>query len=228
MLTCCLAFAIFTSSRTFTLAAPTESTAQEWIKALLQASNLSTHRCEEELGLQALESPLLLSSQPKPRSRTSLPPLDTSIPSTHTNPNPNPSVPFTGLSPSSARRTSLDGQRVASFDSSGGYFSGAELSASPLDGVTSNPVVVGPSSIPPQAPEISLPGRQSYETDELEGLAEDRVVAQGYLLCLKNVSGVRQWKRRWVVLRGRSLTLYKNFEVPPHFTVYPGLLGIGG
>jgi hypothetical protein len=56
--------------------------------------------------------------------------------------------------------------------------------------------------------------RQSYETDELEGLAEDRVVAQGYLLCLKNVSGVRQWKRRWVVLRGRSLTLYKNFEVP--------------
>ena len=55
--------------------------------------------------------------------------------------------------------------------------------------------------------------RQSFETDELEGLAEDRVVCQGYLLCLKNVSGVRQWKRRWVVLRGRSLTLYKNFEV---------------
>ena len=57
--------------------------------------------------------------------------------------------------------------------------------------------------------------RHSFETDELEGLAEDRVVCQGYLLCLKNVSGVRQWKRRWVVLRGRSLTLYKNFEVIP-------------
>ena len=59
--------------------------------------------------------------------------------------------------------------------------------------------------------------RESYETDELEGLAEDRVVAHGYLLCLKTVSGVRQWKRRWVVLRGRSLTLYKNFEVPPTY-----------
>ena len=82
----------------------------------------------------------------------------------------------------------------------GGYFSGAELSPSPLDRVVS----VTPGE------EFE---RQSYETDELEGLAEDRVVAQGYLLCLKKVSGVRQWKRRWVVLRGRSLTLYKNFEV---------------
>ena len=64
----------------------------------------------------------------------------------------------------------------------------------------------------PRTPGVEFE-RQSYETDELEGLAEDRVVAHGYLLCLKNVSGVRQWKRRWVVLRGRSLTLYKNFEV---------------
>ena len=94
----------------------------------------------------------------------------------------------------------MDVQRVASFDSTGGYFSGAELSPSPLEPVV--PMTLGAEY-----------ERQSYETDELEGLAEDRVVAQGYLLCLKNVSGVRQWKRKWVVLRGRSLTLYKNFEV---------------
>jgi hypothetical protein len=91
----------------------------------------------------------------------------------------------------------MDMARVASFESSGGYFSGAELSSSPRDEIA--------------AP--GIPDRTSIESDELEGLAEDRVVAQGYLLCLKNVSGVRQWKRRWVVLRGRSLTLYKNFEV---------------
>jgi hypothetical protein len=94
---------------------------------------------------------------------------------------------------------------VGSFDSSGGYFSGPELST---------------SSPHEQPGVVSVAGgghheRTSFESDELEGLAEDRVVAQGYLLCLKNVSGVRQWKRRWVVLRGRSLTLYKNFEVPP-------------
>ena len=92
---------------------------------------------------------------------------------------------------------------MASFESSGGYFSGAELSVSP------NEPVVAPAATGAEN------DRTSFESDELEGLAEDRVVAQGYLLCLKNVSGVRQWKRRWVVLRGRSLTLYKNFEVLP-------------
>ena len=76
-----------------------------------------------------------------------------------------------------------------------------------MDGV-SNP---GPSSGEVQAPQELE--RQSFQTDELEGLAGDKVVTQGYLLLLKIVSGVRQWKRRWVVLRGRSLTLYKNFEV---------------
>ena len=92
---------------------------------------------------------------------------------------------------------------MASFESSGGYFSGAELSVSPNEPVVAPPAVGVEND------------RTSFESDELEGLAEDRVVAQGYLLCLKNVSGVRQWKRRWVVLRGRSLTLYKNFEVLP-------------
>jgi hypothetical protein len=190
-----IAFAIFTPSRTFTLSTPTESPVQEWIKALLQASSLSAHRCEEELGLESpLERPVITI---KPRSPTSLPPLDTSIPSSYPTTS---AVPFTGISPVSALRSSLDVQRVASFDSIGGYFSGTELSPSPLE-----PVV-------PMSPGVECE-RQSYETDELEGLAEDRVVVQGYLLCLKNVSGVRQWKRRWVVLRGRSLTLYKNFEV---------------
>src|SRR5208282_4812853 len=125
-----VAFAIFTPSRTFTLSAPTEATAQEWIKALIQASNLSAHRCEEELGLDpSPERPII---KPPSRSPTSLPPLDTSIPSTHTTTS---AVPFTGISPVSGRRTSLDVQRVASFDSTGGYFSGAELSPSPLEPV---------------------------------------------------------------------------------------------
>jgi hypothetical protein len=84
--------------------------------------------------------------------------------------------------------------RVVSFESSGGYFSG--------DGAEP----VGPAT---------HDDAKSFETDELEGLAEDRVVTQGYLLSLKNVSSVRQWKRRWIVLRGKSLTMYKNFEVPP-------------
>ena len=164
---------------------------------------MSAHRCEEELGLQPQSQPSLVI-----RSLASLPPLDTSVPSSPSNAAAS-AIPFTGISPASAAGTSLDIQRVTSFESSGGNFSGTELTPSPHDAVTS----LGPSTIPP-TPGIEA-DRQSFETDELEGLAEDRVVNQGYLLCLKNVSGVRQWKRRWVVLRGRSLTLYKNFEVCP-------------
>ena len=41
---------------------------------------------------------------------------------------------------------------------------------------------------------------------------EERVLWQGYLLCLKSRSGVRQWKRLWTVLRSKNLTLYKNEE----------------
>jgi hypothetical protein len=169
---------------------------------LLHASKLSTHRCEEELGIPLTSS----STGSVSRLPSSLPPLDTSVPSTHSL--SASGLAFSGSPISANRRTSVDVQRVASFDSAGGYFSGAELSSSPREEI---------HSVEPVTPGII--DRQSFETDELEGLAEDRVVAQGYLLCLKNVSGVRQWKRRWVVLRARSLTLYKNFEVlpPPPF-----------
>jgi hypothetical protein len=168
---------------------------------------MSTHRCEEELGLETTASgsqpPVIIKTETKSRSPSSLPPLDTTV---QTSQGMSSAIPFTGVSPSSGPHPSQDFHRVASFESSGGYFSGAELSTSPHDGG------VSPGLTVPMTPGIGEADRKSYETDELEGLAEDRVVAQGYLLCLKNVSGVRQWKRRWVVLRGRSLTLYKNFE----------------
>lgn len=180
------------------MAAPSDQVAQEWIASLLHASNLSAHRCEEELQDLEQQNP---SAAPPRRVTPPLPPLDTN---THIQPH------TAVVSPQSAPGPSADMHRVNSFESSGGYFSGTELSPSPLE----QSVVPSGSSLAAQVRSPTVEGeRQSFETDELEGLAEDRVVCQGYLLCLKNVSGVRQWKRRWVVLRGRSLTLYKNFEV---------------
>ncbi len=38
----------------------------------------------------------------------------------------------------------------------------------------------------------------------------ERVVWQGYLLVLKSIRGVRQWKDRWVVIRPRNVALYQN------------------
>jgi hypothetical protein len=42
---------------------------------------------------------------------------------------------------------------------------------------------------------------------------DERVVYHGWLYVLKSKGGVRQWKKLWVVLRPKSLGLYKNEEV---------------
>jgi hypothetical protein len=41
---------------------------------------------------------------------------------------------------------------------------------------------------------------------------EERVICQGWIYMLKSKSGVRQWKKSWMVLRPKSLALYKNEE----------------
>lgn len=62
------------------------------------------------------------------------------------------------------------------------------------------------------AREIDAPSnRESFYM--LSTTSEDeRVICHGYLRCLKT-HGVRQWKKYWVVLRGKSLALYKTEEV---------------
>ena len=57
-------------------------------------------------------------------------------------------------------------------------------------------------------------------------LDEERVIWQGYLLCLKSKGGVRQWKRLWVVLRPKHMAFYKNEEVSPHTSLSPYRLPI--
>lgn len=42
---------------------------------------------------------------------------------------------------------------------------------------------------------------------------DERVIYHGWLYVLKSKGGVRQWKKLWVVLRPKSLGLYKNEEV---------------
>jgi len=41
---------------------------------------------------------------------------------------------------------------------------------------------------------------------------DERVIYHGWLYVLKSKGGVRQWKKLWVVLRLKSLGLYKNEE----------------
>lgn len=44
------------------------------------------------------------------------------------------------------------------------------------------------------------------------GADQERIVYHGWIYLLKSRSGVRQWKKVWMVLRPKQLTLYKNDE----------------
>jgi len=57
-----------------------------------------------------------------------------------------------------------------------------------------------------------------WNASQLSGLDikptdDDRVMFHGWLYLLKSKGGVRQWKSVWVVLRPKTLALYKNEEV---------------
>ena len=42
-----------------------------------------------------------------------------------------------------------------------------------------------------------------------------RVIWHGYLYCLKSKSGMKQWKKYWIVVRNINIGFYKNEEVYP-------------
>ena len=61
-----------------------------------------------------------------------------------------------------------------------------------------------------QRPETAINASQASGFHEKP---DERVIWHGYLLYLKTKSGVRQWKRLWMVLRPKNLAFYKNSEV---------------
>lgn len=49
----------------------------------------------------------------------------------------------------------------------------------------------------------------------------ERVICHGWIYLLKSTSGVRQWKKVWMVLRPKQLTVYKNEEEYTALIVLP-------
>lgn len=60
----------------------------------------------------------------------------------------------------------------------------------------------------------NLPVQSPHQDDE-------RVIYHGWLYLLKSKSGVRQWKKVWMVLRPKALALYKNGEEYTALLVLP-------
>jgi hypothetical protein len=50
---------------------------------------------------------------------------------------------------------------------------------------------------------------------------DERVICHGWMYLLKTRTGVRQWKKLWMVLRPKTLALYKNGEEYSALLVIP-------
>ena len=62
-------------------------------------------------------------------------------------------------------------------------------------------------------PRTSQQNRNISQTSNIGATPDDeRVIYHGWLYVLKSKGGVRQWKKVWVVLRPKTLGLYKNEE----------------
>lgn len=63
----------------------------------------------------------------------------------------------------------------------------------------------------------------SEEGVKKQAVADDpeRVIYHGWIYLLKSKSGVRQWKKVWMVLRPKQLTVYKNEEEYTALIVLP-------
>ncbi|KAI7161187.1 PH-domain-containing protein [Hortaea werneckii] len=65
---------------------------------------------------------------------------------------------------------------------------------------------------PSQVSGIGAPQDSSKTTPVQSPTDDERVIYHGWIYLLKSKSGVRQWKKIWMVLRPKAVALYKNEE----------------
>ncbi|KAJ6261895.1 hypothetical protein Dda_2694 [Drechslerella dactyloides] len=208
-------FGLFSPARNYHLQASTEKELEQWVKTVREVA------CLEETDEHLLLSPTAAEVQPIPIPGASVYHAGPSSPTTR--PQDGGVGSFTlDYSGASMSSTSELGGMVS--QSSLAMPHGGESSASgfrptspPATGMSAATAVSGtsPGTSAPQnagVPEIGVQ-RQASELSELEGqLNDSRVVWHGYLYFLKSKSGIRQWKKIWVVLRPRNVAFYKNDE----------------
>ncbi|KAF2011529.1 PH domain-like protein [Aaosphaeria arxii CBS 175.79] len=188
-------FGLFSPARNYHLSAPTEKDAQEWVDLIRAEARIDAD--EEEL--------ILLSPGVH---KTTFSGLDRNarrenIGSSSSEAEPRPSSSINPETMHSARRPS---HTLAYSGNEHGSFSDFSDTAG------------GPVQPPFQRSSTSLrrPMEQNRNTSQVSNVGatpdDERVVYHGWLYVLKSKGGVRQWKKVWVVLRQKTLGLYKNSE----------------
>lgn len=109
----------------------------------------------------------------------------------------------------------------------------ARMSALSLVLTDTSPASVQPNTVYGASPRLPLGPRNLSQMSGLnigETIAEqapapkqddERVISHGWIYLLKSRSGVRQWKKMWMVLRPKTLCLYKNGEEYSALLVIP-------
>ncbi|KAB8343179.1 hypothetical protein FH972_022769 [Carpinus fangiana] len=209
-------FGLYMPYRTFHFEAATKSEAEDWVTLIRREAHI-----DEDGEHIAVQGTSKTDRDPVAPQRVGRSPLSTvrtsSDRGSSSSPDPayraRPAVRPGGSQPIPIRQGS------ATYDYSGGeHGSYSDFSDAPGFGSARD---FSPMSA--RRPESALGATSPYEH---KGVAqggsstsgfdvskdEARTILHGYLLCLKTRSGMRQWKKYWVVLRPKHLALYKNEE----------------
>ncbi|KAK3721548.1 hypothetical protein LTR37_003104 [Vermiconidia calcicola] len=143
------------------------------------------------------------------------------------NTNTSTTTPYAARHPSYAEYSGADCNSFSDFSDAAGpttarlsALSLAQTDPRPSTSSTHAPQIYGSSA--PARPSMSARnasqmsvgafGDEQRRAQNPSQYEEERVVHQGWTYLLKSKSGVRQWKKVWLVVRPKGLALYKNEE----------------
>lgn len=190
-------FGLFSPARNYHLGASTDQEVQQWVDLIRAEARIDEE--EEELLLSPTISKTHFTGFDKIAKREN-------IGSSSSEAEPRPSSSIAPEKMHSARRPSHALQYSGNEHGSFSDFSDT--------GGTVPPPFQGSSASLPRNSQQNVNVSQVSNIGATPGAAPDdgRVIYHGWLYVLKSKGGVRQWKKVWVVLRPRTLALYKNEE----------------
>ncbi|KAF7187212.1 putative PH domain-containing protein PB16A4.02c [Pseudocercospora fuligena] len=235
-------FGLFSPSRNFHLEASSDKAAQEWVESIRQEArmeqreeetslaspggantvyqgfersidaNISPSADERTAGYSSSDAEAFGSSQPLPKRRERT------------------SVNFGNRKSSHVEYSGAEHGSFSDFSDSG-FGAAARMSALSLAHTEGRPSTSSTSQQPATNSVYghNTPARPSMgarNPSQMSGLAlatdenkkanyptdDERVIHHGWIYLLKSKSGVRQWKKVWMVLRPKALAMYKNEE----------------
>ncbi|PNS19306.1 hypothetical protein CAC42_2483 [Sphaceloma murrayae] len=219
-------FGLFSPARNFHLGAKDDKEAQEWVELIRREARLDED--EEDLNLQSPGGTQeghyagfgRYNRAPAPTRNADGTAFSSSDPDPFPQSSPIRAAPT--YPPGDPRRpsTTMDysGPENASYSDFSDAGPATRLSALSL----SRPIAIH-QNLPEETPEAEVSQEQAHSSmdpHELEQMearaaaeqmqAAARVICQDWILLLKTKSGMRQWKKTWMVLRPGSLSMYKN------------------